>query len=119
MSDSMYEKMSKVSAKEIAEAVEGKINLSPNQKQAADVNGDGRLDEKDIELMADAQLKLANKISGAIIGMDELTEQERLAAERNGDGYVNLTDGQRLADDARKAKMTAAKIKRSKTGKLQ
>ncbi|MFP5503617.1 MAG: hypothetical protein ACLGIN_14095 [Candidatus Sericytochromatia bacterium] len=117
MGDSIYEKMKKVSAKEIADAVEGKANLSPNQAAAADVNGDGQLDDKDIEMMAEAQLKLANKISGAIIGMEELTPEEKAVAERNGDGYINLTDGQRLADDARKARMAAAKIKRG-TGKL-
>lgn len=119
MSDSIYDKMKKVSAKDIADAIDNKGQLSVSQKAAADVNGDGRIDENDVELLADAQLKLANKISGVIVGMGELTPEERAVAERNGDGHVNLTDGQRLADDARKAKMTAARIKRSKTGELK
>jgi hypothetical protein len=119
VSDSIYDKMKQVSAKEIADAIDNKNQLSVNQKAAADVNGDGRIDESDVEMLAEAQLQLANKISGVIVGMGELTPEERAVAERNGDGYVNLTDGQRLADDARKAKLAAARIKRAKTGELK
>ncbi len=118
MSDSIYDKMGKVSAKEIADAVEKNAALPAHKRAAADVNNDGQIDEKDVELLADAQLKLANKISGAIIGMETLTDEEKKAAERNQDGHVNLTDSYRLADDARAAKGAAARIKRSKTGKL-
>ena len=118
MSDSIYDKMAKVSAKEIAEAVEKGQALSADKRAAADVNNDGRIDEADVEILADAQVKLANKISGAIVGMESLTDEEKKAAERNQDGHVNLTDSYRLADDARAAKGAAARIKRSKTGKL-
>jgi acyl-homoserine lactone acylase PvdQ len=109
--DSIHKKMKQVSAKEIADAVAGKANLSPAQRAAADVDGDGKVDAKDVELMAQAQMKLANKISGAIIGMEQLTDEEKAVAERNGDGFVNLTDGQRLADDARSARTATAKLK--------
>jgi hypothetical protein len=112
VSDSIHQKMKAVSAKEIAEVVTGNARLSPEQMAAADVDGDGKVDAKDVELMAQAQLKLANKISGAIIGMEQLTDEERAVAERNGDGFVNLTDGQRLADDARKARATTARLKK-------
>jgi hypothetical protein len=112
VSDSIHKKMQQVSAKEIAEVVSGQARLSPEQLAAADVDGDGRVDAKDVELMAQAQLKLANKISGAIIGMEELTPEEKAVAERNGDGFVNLTDGQRLADDARKARAVTARLKK-------
>lgn len=111
MGDSVIKKMQKVSAKEIADVVSGKSRLSPEQMAAADVDGDGQIDVKDVEMMAQAQLKLANKISGAIVGMEELTPEEKAAAERNGDGFVNLTDGQRLADDARKARSATAQLK--------
>jgi hypothetical protein len=110
--------MAQVSAKEIADAVEKNAALPAHKRAAADVNNDGQIDEKDVELLADAQVKLANKISGAIIGMEALTDEEKKAAERNQDGHVNLTDSYRLADDARAAKGAAARIKRSKTGKL-
>lgn len=116
--DSIYDKMNQVSAKEIADAVEKNAALPAHKRAAADVNNDGQIDEKDVELLADAQLKLANKISGAIVGMETLTDEEKKAAERNQDGHVNLTDSYRLADDARAAKGAAARIKRSKTGKL-
>ena len=118
MGDSIYDKMAKVSAKEIAEAVEKGANLSAEKRAAADVNNDGQIDEADVEILADAQVKLANKISGAIVGMESLTDEEKKAAERNQDGHVNLTDSYRLADDARAAKGAAARIKRAKTGKL-
>lgn len=111
MGDSVIKKMQQVSAKDIADAVTGKAQLSPAQLAAADVDGDGKIDAKDVELMAQAQLKLANKISGAIIGMEELTPEEKLVAERNGDGFVNLTDGHRLADDARAARKATAQLK--------
>jgi hypothetical protein len=114
MGDSIYDKMAKVSASEIAESLEGKTRLSAQQLAAADIDGDGKVDEKDVELLAQAQLKLANKISGAIIGMDELTAEEKKAGERNGDGHLNLTDGHRLADDARKARSATARLKNQK-----
>lgn len=118
MGDSIYDKMAKVSAKEIAEAVEKGASLSAEKRAAADVNNDGQVDEADVEILAEAQVKLANKISGAIVGMESLTDEEKKAAERNQDGHVNLTDSYRLADDARAAKGAAARIKRAKTGKL-
>lgn len=111
-------KMANVSAKEIAEALEKGQKLTPEQLAAADVDGDGDVDEQDIVIMADAQMRLANKISGAIVGMESLSEEEKLAAERNNDGHINLTDSYRLQDDARQAKAAAARIKRAKTGKL-
>lgn len=114
MSDSIYKKLAKVSATEIADSLEGKKRLDAAQLAAADVNGDGVIDEKDAEMLADAEMKLANKISGAIVGMDALTDEEKLAADRNGDGHFNLTDSYRLADDARKAKSQTARLKREK-----
>lgn len=118
MGDSIYNSMAKVTAKEIAESIEGSKALSADKRAAADINDDGQIDETDVELLANAQVKLANKISGAIVGMEELTPEERAVAERNNDGHVNLTDSYRLADDARAAKGAAARIKRAKTGKL-
>ena len=117
MADSVYKTMEKVTAKEIADAVTGHAQLSPDQLAAADVDGDGQVDAKDVQLMADAQVKLANKISGVIVGMGELTPEEKAVAERNGDGFVNLTDGHRLADDARQAKGAVAKARH--TGQLK
>ena len=114
MGDSIYDKMAKVSASEIAESLEGKSRLTAQQLAAADIDGDGKVDEKDVELLAAAQIKLANKISGAIIGMDELSDEEKLAGERNGDGHLNLTDGYRLSDDARKARAATEKLKNQK-----
>lgn len=111
MGDSIHKKMQKVSAKDIADVVTGKASLSPDQLAAADVDGDGKVDAKDVELMAQAQMKLANKISGAIVGMEQLTDEEKAVAERNGDGHINLTDGHRLADDARKARASTAQLK--------
>jgi hypothetical protein len=110
MGDSVIKKMQQVSAKEIADVVAGNARLSPEQMAAADVDGDGDIDATDVELMAQAQLKLANKISGAIIGMEQLTPEEKAVAERNGDGFVNLTDGHRLADDARMARAATPKL---------
>lgn len=118
MTDSIYDKMAKVSAKEVADAIEKNAPLDASKRAAADVNNDGQIDETDVVLLADAQMKLANKISGAIVGMEELTSDEKKAAERNQDGFVNLTDSYRLTDDARAAKGAAARIKRAKTGKL-
>ncbi|HEY9721154.1 MAG TPA: dockerin type I domain-containing protein [Oscillatoriaceae cyanobacterium] len=114
MGDEIYKKLAKVSAKEIADSLEGKVRLDARQTAAADVNGDGVIDEKDAEMLADAELKLANKISGVIVGMGTLTDEEKAVADRNGDGHVNLTDSQRLADDARKAKAQTAKLKFAK-----
>lgn len=111
MADSIYDKLSQVSAKEVAASLTGGA-LSPEQAAAADVDGDGDVDSRDVELLADAQLKLANKISGAIVGMEGLTDAEQRVADRNGDGYANLTDSQRLADDAREAKRAAARHQR-------
>ena len=118
MGDNIYDKMSQVSAKEIADAIEKDAALPAHKRAAADVNNDGQIDETDVELLAEAQVKLANKISGAIVGMETLSDDEKKAAERNQDGFVNLTDSYRLADDARAAKGAAARIKRAKTGKL-
>jgi hypothetical protein len=118
MSDSIYDKLAHVSAAEIAEALAGQEVLTPEQRAAADLNADGRIDAADIELAAKVQLDLANKISGAIVGMAPLTEEEQLAAERNGDGHINLTDSHRLADDSRAARRLAAEIKRKGTGPL-
>ncbi|MNS20998.1 hypothetical protein D3C72_527520 [compost metagenome] len=112
MGDSVIKKMQQVSAKEIADVVTGKARLSPDQMAAADVDGDGDIDATDVELMAKAQVQLANKISGAIVGMEQLTDEEKAVAERNKDGYVNLTDAQRLADDARAARKAAAEAKK-------
>ena len=73
MSDSIYKKMAKVSAKDIADSLEGKRQLTVNELAAADIDGDGKVDEKDVELLAQAEMRLANKISGAIVGMEQLT----------------------------------------------
>ncbi|MEB3329527.1 MAG: hypothetical protein VKQ33_09880 [Candidatus Sericytochromatia bacterium] len=118
MSDSIYDKLAHVSAAEIAEALSGQEILTPEQRAAADMNADGRIDVQDVEVAARTQLDLANKISGAIVGMEPLTEDEKLAAERNGDGHINLTDSHRLADDSRAARRMAAELKRRGTGPL-
>lgn len=118
MSDSIYDKLAQVSASDIADALADGEALTPEQRRAADLNDDGRVDLTDVELAAKAQLDLANKISGAIVGMEPLTEEERQAAERNGDGHINLTDSHRLADDSREARRTAAELKRKGTGPL-
>lgn len=112
MGESIYNKLSQVSAAEIAASLDGKALLESAQAAAADVDGDGQVNARDVELLAQAQIQLANKISGAIVGMEGLTEEEKRAADRNADGYFNLTDAHRLADDAREAKRTAARLKR-------
>lgn len=119
MSDSLYDKLAQVSARDIADALANKEALTPEQRQAADLNADGQIDLTDVELAARAQLDLANKISGAIVGMEPLTPEEAQAAERNGDGHINLTDSHRLADDSRAARRTAAELKRRGTGALE
>jgi hypothetical protein len=118
MNDSIYDKLGQITAREVAESLESQQPLPEIKHQAADANADGRIDTHDVELLAKAQLALANKISGAIVGMEPLSDEEKRAAERNGDGFVNLTDAHRLADDAREARRTAGRINRAKTGEL-
>lgn len=118
MGDPIYEKLGEVTAREVAESLETAQPLPEEKRLAADVNADGRIDTEDVELLASAQLKLANKISGAIVGMEPLSDLEKQAAERNGDGFINLTDAHRLADNAREARRAAGRIKRAATGEL-
>lgn len=118
MGEPIYEKLTEVTAHEVAQSLEANRPLPDGKYQAADVNGDGQIDTQDVELLAEAQVKLANKISGAIVGMEPLSDLERQTAERNGDGYINLTDAHRLADDARAARRAAGRIKRAATGEL-
>jgi hypothetical protein len=112
MSDPLFQHLIHVSAQEIGEALEGKSQLTPSQWANADVNGDGKVDEQDVELMAQAEIRLADKISGAIVGMEPLSDEEKLVADRNGDGFYNLSDSFRLADDARKARQAISRLKR-------
>jgi hypothetical protein len=118
MGDPIYENLGEVTAREVAQSLETNKPLPDDKRQAADVNADGQIDTHDVELLAGAQIKLANKISGAIVGMEPLSELEKQAAERTGDGYINLTDAHRLADDAREARRAAGRIKRAATGEL-
>lgn len=118
MADDVLESLKHVSASEIAHAIEDHKPLSAEQQQYGDVNHDGKIDEDDVEALATAELKLANKISGAIVGMEPLNADEQAIADRNHDGHINLTDSYRLANDAREARSVEARIKRAKTGEL-
>ncbi|MDB5098961.1 MAG: Dockerin type domain [Cyanobacteria bacterium RYN_339] len=119
MGDDVLENLKHVSAKQIADAIEGKQTLDGAQLQAADVNHDGKIDVEDVEALAKRELELANKISGAIVGMEALTEEEKAVTDVNHDGHINLTDSYRLADDARAARGAAARMKRGGTGELK
>lgn len=103
MGDSIYDSISKVTAKEVAEALEGHKQLTPEQMAAADVNHDGRVDDADVELLANAELEVAHKISRSVDHLTHLTPDEEHAADRDGDGIVNLMDAERLANDAHQA----------------
>lgn len=107
-----------MTAKELADFVEGKGELSHNARKLADLNGDGKIDEADILALAKAQLQLANKVTGSFSGMGDLTTEEAVAADRQKDGKVNMADATKLAGDAREANAVAARIKRAKTGQL-
>jgi len=119
MGDDVLENLKHVSAKQLADAIEGKQSLAADQLGAADVNHDGKIDLDDVEALAKRELELANKISGAIVGMDPLTEAEKAVTDVNHDGHINLTDSYRLADDARAARGAAARLKRGGTGELK
>lgn len=116
--DATIEAMTKLTASELAQHVEGKKALSGEAAEVADLTGDGQVDEADVLALSKAQLKLANKITGAALGMDTLTPEEQQAAERLVDGKLNIHDAHRLAADAREANAAAARIKRAKTGQL-
>jgi hypothetical protein len=119
MGDDVLENLKHVSAKQLADAIEGKQALAADQLQAADVNHDGKIDVDDVEALAKRELELANKISGAIVGMEALTDAEKEVTDVNHDGHINLTDSYRLADDARAARGAAARLKRGGTGELK
>lgn len=111
MSDDIHDKLQSVTAGDVARAIAGEIVLPEDKMRAADANDDGTVDAVDVDLLSEAQIRLANKISGAIVGMEALSPEEQAIADRNGDGYTNLTDSYRLADDARAAKRTLGKLR--------
>lgn len=119
MVDDAIESLKHVSASELAHALEDHKPLTADQAAYADVNHDGKIDEDDIEALAAAEIKLANKISGAIVGMEGLSQDEQAIADRNHDGHINLTDSYRLANDAREARAIEGRLKRAKTGELK
>jgi hypothetical protein len=114
MSDGIHDKLQAVTASEVVRALAGEQALSEAKIQAADANDDGRIDVQDVEILSQAQIRLANKISGAIVGMEQLSPEEQAVADQNGDGYTNLTDSYRLADDARAAQRIIGKLRKQK-----